>query len=281
MNYRHIYHAGNFADVFKHVILLAVLGHLRSKDKPFFALDTHAGTGLYPLDAPQARKTAESAGGIEKIVEATPRSDILRSYREHVLAMPGNEGSLRDYPGSPSLIRARLRPGDRAVFNERHPEDFETLRAGFARDRRVRVESRDGYECVRAVLPPPQRRGLVLIDPPFEIPDEFSRMVRALGEGLRRFSTGVYLLWHPVKSPAAIRDFHSALSALPLPETLSVTFFLRPPDDPKAFNGTGLVIVNPPWTLAESLKDFLPELVAFLAPETGRWSVERLGGTLS
>ena len=158
MNYRHIYHAGNFADVFKHAILLAVLEHLAAKDKPFFVLDTHAGISLYPLDSVQALKTRESAGGIEKIVEATPRSDILRSYREHVLAMPGNEESLRVYPGSPSLIRAMLRPGDRAVFNERHPEDFETLRAGFARDRPVRVESRDGYECVRAALPPPPAR---------------------------------------------------------------------------------------------------------------------------
>lgn len=278
MNYRHIYHAGNFADVFKHAVLLAVLDHLRSKDKPFFVLDTHAGTGLYPLDAPQARKTAESAGGIEKIVAITPRSDFLSAYRAQVLATAGNEESLRVYPGSPSLIQAMLRPGDRAVFNERHPDDSRTLSAVFARDRRVRIDSRDGYECVRAFLPPPQRRGLVLIDPPFEIPDEFSRMVRALGEGLKRFSTGTYLLWHPVKDPAVIKNFHAALSALPLPETLSVTFFLRPPADPKLFNGTGLVIVNPPWTLAGALRDSLPELVEILAPETGGWSVERLNG---
>lgn len=276
MNYRHIYHAGNFADVFKHAILVAVLEHLTAKDKPFFVLDTHAGIGLYALDSVQALKTRESAGGIEKIMAARPGSRMLRSFRARVLAVAGNEESVRVYPGSPFLIRSMLREGDRAVFNERHPEDVAILREHFARDRRVRVEMRDGYEGVRALLPPPERRGLVLIDPPFENPDEWADMAHALRAGLERFSNGTYMLWHPIKSMETVQHFYADLKALPLPETLAATFFLRPPEDPKVFNGTGLVIVNPPWTLAESLKGFLPELVELLAPQTGSCSLAPL-----
>lgn len=281
MNYRHIYHAGNFADVFKHAVLIAALDHLRLKDKPFFALDTHAGIGFYPLNSAAALKTRESADGVEKIMAAAPRSDLLRAYQTRIRALAQNAQGLRLYPGSPALIRAMLRAGDRAVFNERHPEDSLALHQTFARDPQVRVEARDGYECVRALLPPPQKRGIVLIDPPFEVPDEFAQMVRALGQGLKRFATGIWMLWYPVKNPDTIAAFHAALSALPLPETLAATFFLRPPSDPKLFNGTGLVIVNPPWTLAGSLQEFLPELVSLLAPETGSWSLVPLSGAAS
>jgi 23S rRNA (adenine2030-N6)-methyltransferase len=277
MNYRHAYHAGNFADVFKHAILLAVVDHLRTKDKPFFVLDTHAGTGLYALDSAEALKTRESAQGVEKIIGAAADSPLLRAYREGVRAAPGNEGDvLRVYPGSPWFIRAMLRAQDRAMFNELHPQDAAALRANILPDRRVRVESRDGYACVRALLPPTVRRGLVLIDPPFESPTEWDDMVRALDEGLARFATGTYMLWYPIKSAQTVRDFHDRLRALPLPDTLAASFLLRPPVDPKGFNGTGVVVVNPPWTLAESLKVFLPEMVRMLAPETGRWSVEEL-----
>ncbi len=280
MNYRHAYHAGNFADVFKHAILLAVLEHLRVKDKPFFVLDTHAGVGSYALDSAEALKTGESAEGVARIMKATVESGLLRAYRDQIRKGEGNEESLHVYPGSPWLVRAMLRPDDRAVFNELHPQDAQALRENMPPDRRIRVESRNGYECVRALLPPPARRGLVLIDPPFESTSEWEDMVRALKEGLTRFANGIYMLWYPIKSAQTVRSFHDSLRGLPLPETLAATFLLRPPADPKEFNGTGMVIVNPPWTLEADLAAFLPELVGVLAPETGQWSVESLDAAI-
>lgn len=278
MNYRHIYHAGNFADVVKHAVLSLVLDHLKLKESPFFALDTHAGIGRYDLRAPEARKTGEAAEGIGRLWTREPLPEILENYIKIVRQLNGNKKTLRHYPGSPMLIREALREGDRLVACELHPEDFATLKRTLGKDPRARAENRDGYEAVRALLPPPQRRGLVLIDPPFEVPDEFSHMLRALKEGRRRFADGIFMFWHPIKDPVPIQAFYSDIKALGIPDILAASLFLRPPEDTGLFNGTGLVVVNPPWTLEKNLEKLLPELAEILTMGSGFARIERIAG---
>lgn len=277
MNYRHIYHAGNFADVVKHLCLVLVLESLRGKDKPFFTLDTHAGIGLYDLTSEQAQKTKEYEGGIGKLWTASDLPPVFDGYMRAVRACNG-DGALRRYPGSPLIVRALLRPQDRLVANELHPEDAASLRKSLVRDAGLRIESRDGYECLRALLPPPERRGLVLIDPPFEEPDEFGRLLRGLADGHKRFATGIYMLWYPVKNRAETAAFHAALKRSGIPKITAAEFYRRPPDDPAVFSGTGLVLVNPPFGLAEKLEQALPYLVSALTMGAGFWRIEELTG---
>lgn len=277
MNYRHLYHAGNFADVLKHAVLALVLAHLRVKDSPFFALDTHAGAGLYDLRAPEAQKTAEAAGGIGALAAREGElPQTLTPYMDIVHRFNTDNKTVAVYPGSPLLIQDRLRDDDRMVACELHPEQAAMLGRSLGRDRRVRVETRDGYAALRALLPPPQRRGLVLIDPPFEKPDEFSQMIRSLKEGYKRFSNGIFLLWHPIKSLAPVQDFHAQIRACGIADVMAASLFLRPPEDPALLNGSGLVIVNPPWTLEAALEKLLPDLARFLTMDRGFAQLERL-----
>lgn len=276
MNYRHIYHAGNFADVVKHLVLVLVLSCLKKKEAPFFVLDTHGGIGLYDLKAEAAQKTGEAAGGIGALQAHCDFSEHIKDYIKIVKQVNGSKKTFRKYPGSPMLVRESLRAQDRFVTCELHPEDFQSLKRNLGRDSRVRVEHRDGYEAVRALLPPSERRGVILIDPPFEEPDEFSRMVRALREGHRRFSSGVFLLWHPIKDLAPVRAFYEDIKTLGIPDILAVSLFLRAPEDPALLNGSGLVIVNPPWQLEETLGALLPDLALILTGEQGFATVERI-----
>jgi 23S rRNA (adenine2030-N6)-methyltransferase len=279
MNYRHAYHAGNFADVMKHAILAQAIGALKRKDAPFFVLDTHAGLGAYDLEAPQAGKTGEYMGGIARVLEApAPPSELEPYLAPYLTAVRSwnSSGELRRYPGSPELVRGLMRPQDRMALVELHPEDVEVLRSRFHGDRRVGVHHLDGYTAARGLLPPAERRGLVLMDPPFEVRDEFDRLLAALRRARRLWPTGIYMAWYPVKGREAVDRFHREIAARGGPETLAAELMLRPADDPFRLNGSGLLIINPPWRLAEAMEAMLPWLAGVMAPGTGYASVTRL-----
>ncbi len=277
MNYRHAYHAGGFSDVVKHAVLALALGHLRRKDTPFFVLDTHAGIGRYDLSGPQAEKTGEWQGGVGRLLAAPAPQPALTPYLDAVRRL-NPEGGLRWYPGSPEVARGLLRPGDRLALVELHPEDMAELKGGFAGDRRVGIHHMDGYAALKALLPPPERRGLVLIDPPFEVKDEVARLRAGLAQALKRWSTGIYLIWYPIKARPAIERFHADIAMLAPPPTLVAEVLLRPAEDPFRLNGTGMLIVNPPWQLDAALGELLPWLAAQLAPEGGDWRLDWLTG---
>ena len=252
MNYRHAYHAGNFADCFKHAILVWLLLALARKEKPFCVLDTHAGCGEYDLTADPALRTGEAGRGIFPLCECPPA--VLEPY-VHLVRDAAN------YPGSPALIRKLLRPGDRAVLCELHPEDHAALRRFCARDHRMGVHLRDGYAAIRAFLPPGERRGLTFIDPPYEAPDEFLRVAEALRMAHERFAGGVIAAWYPIKHRAPARHLLDTLRASALCDTVAVELCLRHPVDPTRLNGCGMVLVNPPFGFAA---DILPMLTALL-----------------
>lgn len=275
MNYRHAYHAGNFADVFKHGILVLLLEHLKRKPGPFFVLDTHAGTGDYDLRSAEAEKTGEHRSGIDRLDAAPTIPEPLGPYVRLVRAANG-PGPLRRYPGSPWIIRALLRPCDRLIACELHPADAETLAAQFAGDRQVAASRMDGYQALKALLPPRERRGLVLIDPPYEDRDETNRILGAIALGLRRWATGIFAVWYPIKERAAVWRFHDRLAELGLPRTLVAELTVAEEDDPFRLNGCGMVIVNPPWRLDEILASTLPALRGILSPGVGASRVEWL-----
>ena len=274
MNYRHVYHAGNFADVVKHAVLALCIEHLKQKPAPFRVIDTHAGIGRYDLAGVEAGKTLEFADGIGRIagVDAAPipaaAAEALAPYLAVLREVNAGEG-LSVYPGSPEIAARLARAGDRLVFNELHPADHATLAAAYQGDRRVKVLDLDAWTAVKALLPPPERRGLVLIDPPFEAKDEFEKLAEALGEAVRRFATGTFLLWHPVKDPATVDAFHRAIAPLALEKTLRAELMARAPTDPAKLNGCGVFLVNPPWTLEGRLAALLPFLAERLARGPG------------
>jgi 23S rRNA (adenine2030-N6)-methyltransferase len=241
----------------KHALLVWVLRALTRKPAPVFVLDTHAGTGAYALDGPAGR-TGEWRAGIARLMDDPP--EPLRDYVELVRAA----GSWPRYPGSPALARAVLRPGDRLACCELHPEDAMTLRRRLARDPLVGVHHRDGWEALRGLLPPRERRGLVLIDPPFEAQDEFDRLVAGLRTGQARFRAGVFLAWYPVKHRAPVRRFHALMRDSGVRDIVAAELWLREPLDPARLNGCGLLVVNPPYRFAEAATPILAALLARL-----------------
>lgn len=274
MNYRHAYHAGNFADVLKHATLALVIEHLKRKPAPFRVIDTHAGVGLYDLGHGPAEKTGEWRQGIGRLIgpEAEPLpEDMAGLLSSYVLAIAAENpsGELRSYPGSPRLARTLLRPQDRLVANELHPEDGLRLKELFARDAQTKVLQLDGWIALKSLLPPKERRGVVLVDPPFEEPGELERMAVGVGEATTRFPTGTYLLWYPIKEPDLIRFFHDKVAGLGLPKLLVAELMIRRPRDPSRLNGAGLLILNPSYRLDESLGALLPFLASRLSDGPG------------
>ena len=264
MNYRHIFHAGNRCDVVKHAVLTLVLGHLRAKDKGFAVLDTHAGVGFYDLDDPRALKTNEAAEGIKALL-AAPILPALADYYEVLRKLNplwGGKGveNFRVYPGSPLFAFHLLREQDRLVACELHPEDAEMLRIHAPADKRMQVHYRDGFEAMGAFLPPPEKRGLVLIDPPYEQPDEFEQTAKRVAEAWKRWSTGIYMVWYPVKDRPAIWQFHEALAAAGIPKILCAEFIYQEEVRADRLNGSGLIIINPPWKLDEQLQELFSAL---------------------
>jgi 23S rRNA (adenine2030-N6)-methyltransferase len=280
MNYDHAFHAGNFADVVKHAVLARVVAHLKSKPTPFRVIDTHAGAGVFALDGPQASRTGEWRDGIGRLRDAALPADVdalLAPYLAAVAAVnPGAE--LTRYPGSPALVRAWLRPDDRLVACELHPMAAADLADHLGADRRARIVAIDGYTALNAYVPPKERRGLVLIDPPFEQPGEFARLADGLARAHRKWSTGTYLLWYPIKDPRETAAFAGALAGLGIPRILRAEVAIAPYDAVR-LNGSGLIIVNPPWTLESELGVMLPPLAAILARTgSGHVRIDRLTG---
>ena len=254
MNYRHAFHAGNFADCMKHAILLAILGLMRRKPAPLFVLDTHAGRGSYDL-MDEAERTGEWRSGIARLIPPPPP---LVPFVQAV-------EQLGLYPGSPALIRATLRPGDALACCELHEEDAAALRRRFRADPMVSVHHRDGYEAIRALLPPSQGRGLVLVDPPYEAPGEFERVVQAFETGAQRFRHGVYAAWYPIKHRSPVTAFHQSLQRTGLRNLVAAELWLREPTDPARLNGCGLLVRNAPYGFAAEA----PPILAALATSLG------------
>ncbi|MFN4088289.1 MAG: 23S rRNA (adenine(2030)-N(6))-methyltransferase RlmJ [Alphaproteobacteria bacterium] len=274
MNYRHAYHAGNFADVLKHAVLALTVERLKRKGKPFVVIDTHAGAGSYDLAAAEAGRTGEAHHGILRVLDATDRPPALTPYIDCVRRINAADPTAtaaapRWYPGSPRLAVDLLRPGDRLVALELHPRDAETLAAEFAGDRRATIHARDGWTALKAFLPPKERRGVVLVDPPFEKPDEFGRLLRGLAEAHRRWATGVYLLWYPVKDRTEADAFAAALRALALPRTLLVELAVAGVRPDEKLSACGLALINPPWRMDMEIGGLLPWLVRTLARGPG------------
>lgn len=278
MNYRHGFHAGNFADVLKHMVLVAVLAALRRKDAPFRVIDTHAGRGWYDLASEAAQRSPEWRDGVARVRAAPAAPDLVGAWLAALDRLdPGGAGTV--YPGSPALVQAALRAQDRALFCELHPEEHASLATRLAGDPRCKVEPRDGWEGLRAFLPPPERRGLVLVDPPFEKPGEFARLATALREGLRRAATLTYLLWRPIKDPALEADWQGELSGLARP-ALDAVLAVAGPGVRPGLAATGLTVVNPPWRLDDGLAQAGPWLAQTLAQGPGARFVMRQFGPL-
>ena len=253
MNYRHAFHAGNFADCMKHALLVWLLRAMTRKPAGFCVLDSHAGIGRYDLTAVPAARTGEWRAGIGRLLEA-PAAAALADY-------VGLVRELGLYPGSPVLARALLRPQDRLVCCELHDEDVVALRHVFTRDSQVAVHRRDAWEALSALLPPRERRGLILIDPPYEQPDEFVRLATGLAAGWGRFRAGVFVAWYPIKHGAPVRDFHAALRASGIRDVVAAELWLREPLDPARLNGCGLAIVNPPFGFMDAAPGLLRALL--------------------
>ena len=267
MNYRHAFHAGNFADVVKHALLLDLLRAMQRKDKPFLVLDTHAGIGRYDLTSGPAEKTGEWRDGIGKLLAARP--EPLGDYLTLV-------DRLGLYPGSPAITAGVLRPGDRLIACELHPEDAATLKRNFHGCPGVAVHERDGYEALRAFLPPPERRGLILIDPPFERTDEFSVLEKHLRGAFGKFRIGVFAVWYPIKHRTPVREFFEHLKSSNLRDVIAVEFLRRPATDPTRLNGCGLLVVNPPYGFVSAAEVMLHEIQNVVGEPGASSLVERL-----
>lgn len=269
MNYRHAFHAGNFADVFKHAILLALMDALTAKDKLLCYFDTHAGRGRYALDDEEAAKTGEWRDGVGRLFDDADPPAPLRRHVEAIHAF-NPDGTLRNYPGSPLLAAQSLRANDRLVLCEMQQDEAAALRTLFRDDRRVHVHARDGYAALNALLPPPEKRGLVLIDPPFEAQEgEFAAIETALTRAHARWPNGVYAVWYPIKSHRTIVPFHRHMASGPFDKVLVAELLVHPDDSPLRLNGCGMLIANPPWRLDATLAALLPALRDTLAQSAG------------
>ncbi len=279
MNYRHAYHAGNHADVLKHIVLARVLGYLVQKDKPFAVLDAHAGIGRYDLKGAEAYKTGEWKDGIGKLLSEPLPEDVralLATYL-NIIRDLNPDGSLRHYPGSPDIIARLLRRSDRIILNELHPADADTLAARYAADRRVRITRVDAGQAVKAELPFSERRGAVLIDPAFEVAGEMEKMARMLAHIYSRMQNTVVLAWYPLKADGAEVPLLEGAGALPCAGTLAIELRVKEGFAEGGLAGSGLVVLNPPHTLKAEMDIILPVLAGRMGFGTwGRGSVREL-----
>ena len=280
MNYRHAFHAGNFADVLKHVVLTMLVEHLKKKPAPFFYLDTHAGRGLYDLSEAQAQRSGEYKNGIGRVLDA-PASRLppeVAAYAELVRQSAGKgHSAITAYPGSPLIVARLRRPHDRLVLMETLPKEAAALRAAIGRERYISVLESDGYAALKAQLPPRENRGLVLIDPPYESDLEFDRVLAGLELVHERWPTGTCCVWYPLTDRAGPVRFRRELERSGIRKVLDVRLNVLPADAQVGMAGAGLVLVNPPWMLDERLAELLPQLHRLLSPEgVGATSVEWL-----
>ena len=279
MNYRHAFHAGGFADVFKHAVLCRILHYLRAKLAAFRVIDTHAGAGLYDLAGPEASRGGEWHDGIERLMAAqlaAPVAALLAPYLEVIGAL-NERGRLKTYPGSPALARAWLRPQDRLIACEIEPQAAAALRQNLRGDTRIKTLEIDGWTALGAYVPPKERRGLVLVDPPFEQDSDFFRLARGLTAAHRKWATGIYALWYPIKGRSEPDALAKSLRRLGIAKMLCAELIVAPLSDPTRLNGCGLILVNPPWTLESDLSVLLPALAGILGRDgKGGFKLDRL-----
>jgi 23S rRNA (adenine2030-N6)-methyltransferase len=271
MNYQHAFHAGNFADVHKHVVLTLLLDYLRGKPSAFRVIDSHAGAGRYDLLGAEAARSPEWRDGIARLVAAAPKLRqsaafaLLKPYLD-IVAAQNAPGALRVYPGSPLIAKALLRPQDRLIACELEPRAAASLKTALRGDPRVKVLPIDGWIAIKANVPPKERRGLVLIDPPYEEADDFARLTNAIGEAHRKWPTGMYMLWYPIKERDAPEALVRQLRRLGVPKVLRSEITLRAPRADAGLAGSGLIVINPPHTLERDLEIVLPVLIRALSP---------------
>ncbi|MGX2949576.1 23S rRNA (adenine(2030)-N(6))-methyltransferase RlmJ [Ursidibacter sp. B-7004-1] len=273
LSYRHSFHAGNHADVLKHIVLTLILDALKQKEKGFFYLDTHSGTGRYSLMGAEAEKTGEYIEGIARLWERDDLPEEVALYLNEIKKI--NKDKLRFYTGSPLLAVQQLRSQDRALLTELHPNDFPLLRNEFAKNRNVVTKRENGFQQLKATLPPKEKRGLVLIDPPYELKEDYELVVKAIIEGYKRFATGVYAIWYPVVLRQHTKRIVRGLEATGIRKILQIELAVRPDSDQRGMTASGMIVINPPWQLESQMKRILPYLTNVLVPEgTGSWSVD-------
>lgn len=267
LSYRHAFHAGNHADVLKHYVLRLVLEYATQKEKPFWYIDTHAGAGLYRLDDSQAMQNAEFEQGIKKLMALPQLPPSLADYVAHIRSF--NQDRLQFYPGSPAIAQQCLRSEDKMRLFELHPKDYQLLASQFsAQGRQVRIEKQDGFAGIKACLPPPPRRAVILMDPPYEEKQDYQRVVSSMKDSLSRFATGTYILWYPILQRPEPEQMLEDLRQLPIKNWLHTGMTVATPAiDGFGMHGSGLFIINPPWTLEKTLTETLPVLTQCLAQD--------------
>ncbi|CAJ0999938.1 23S rRNA (adenine(2030)-N(6))-methyltransferase RlmJ [Sodalis praecaptivus] len=265
LSYRHSFHAGNHADVLKHTVLSLILSAMKEKEKPFLYLDSHAGAGRYLLSSEQAERTGEYLEGIARIWQRDDAPALLAPYLE-VVRHFNRAGQLRYYPGSPLLARQLLRGEDKLHLTELHVSDYPLLRSEFHKDPRASVLRADGYQQLKSQLPPASRRGVVLIDPPYELKTDYQDGVSAIQEGYKRFATGVYALWYPVVLRQQVKRTLSALEQSGIRRILQIELAVRPDSDRRGMTASGMIVINPPWKLEQQMNALLQWLHQTLVP---------------
>ncbi len=281
LSYRHAFHAGNFADVLKHLIQVDILSYLRQKDKPFVYIDTHSGAGLYSFNSEEAGKNAEYETGIARL-KASPVKGCEDYLQVVAQVKPEYDRSSISadslYPGSPRIAQIMLREQDRAVLFELHPQDHQRLDELTRRDRRITVSKSDGFKGLVAALPPKERRGLVLIDPPYEVKSDYDTVVSTLEKAHRRFATGIYALWYPVVDRARIEQMVRGLKKTGIPRIQLFELGLNADTEGRGMTSSGMIVINPPWTLKNKMDELLPQLAERLGGGQGVWKSEELAG---
>ncbi|OBW91906.1 ribosomal RNA large subunit methyltransferase J [Gallibacterium genomosp. 3] len=273
LSYRHSFHAGNYADVLKHIVQLLILEALQQKEKGFLYLDTHAGAGLYSLQSFEAEKTAEFTEGIGYLWERDDLPEIISHYLQQV-KLVNPKDKLNFYPGSPLLAANLLRPQDRAILTELHPSDYPLLRKNMQKFSNIQVKRENGFQQLKSALPPKERRGFVLIDPPYELKEDYQLVVDAIVEGYKRFATGTYAIWYPVVLRQQIKKMIHSFEATQIRKILQIELGIRPDSTQRGMTASGMIVINPPWKLESQMREILPYLSEVLAPAgTGHWSV--------
>ncbi len=273
LSYRHSFHAGNHADVVKHIVQSLILDALKQKDKPFVYHDTHSGVGRYDLQDERSEKTGEYKDGIAKIWQQQDLPTEIQSYLDAITAL-NKDDVLRYYPGSPRVARAQIREQDRMVLTELHPNDFPLLLQEFRGDRQVKMFKEDGFARLKASLPPKERRGVVLIDPPYELKPEYMDVVNAIKDSYQRWATGTYAIWYPVVYRENITKIIKGLEKLGIRKILQIELGVAPDSDERGMTASGMIVINPPWKLESQMQAILPWLQQAIAPETGHHLVE-------
>ncbi|MCG7584199.1 23S rRNA (adenine(2030)-N(6))-methyltransferase RlmJ [Photobacterium sp. OFAV2-7] len=273
LSYRHSFHAGNHADVVKHIVQSLILDALKQKDKPFVYHDTHSGVGRYDLQDERSEKTGEFRQGIARLWSRDDIPAEIQSYLDAIKVLNDSD-DLRYYPGSPRVARAQLRQQDRMVLTELHPTDFPLLLQEFRSDRQVKIYKEDGFQRLKASLPPKERRGVVLIDPPYELKHEYMDVVNAIAESYKRWATGTYAIWYPVVYRENIDKMLQGLEKLGIRKILQIELGVEPDTTERGMTASGMIVINPPWKLESQMQAILPWLQQAIAPSRGHHTVQ-------